>query len=125
MDTMRICAGCKKPLAPNAPQGLCPECLLKAGLGSGVDIGPDSHSQAESGERGKARFVAPTADELVERFPQMEILGFIGQGVWTFEDPIAQPSRSRWIRVSTRFAAFYLEMDTGSIFRNGFPWTLP
>jgi serine/threonine protein kinase len=42
-----------------------------------VDIGPDSHSQAESG---KVPFVAPTPDELAKPFPQLEILGFIGQG---------------------------------------------
>jgi hypothetical protein len=41
MDTMRICSGCHKPLAPNAPDGLCPKCLLKAGRGAGVDLGPD------------------------------------------------------------------------------------
>jgi predicted Ser/Thr protein kinase len=75
MDTMRICSGCQKPLAANAPQGLCPECLLMAGLGTGVDIGPDS--QAESG---RTPFVAPTPDEVARLFPQLEILGFIGQG---------------------------------------------
>ncbi len=77
MNAMRICSVCSKPLAANAPQGLCPECLLKAGLGTGVDIGPDSQSQAESG---KVPFVAPTPDELAKLFPQLEILGFIGQG---------------------------------------------
>ena len=32
METKRICSICGKPLAPGAPEGLCPECLLKAGL---------------------------------------------------------------------------------------------
>jgi serine/threonine protein kinase len=64
-------------LAADAPQGLCPECLLRAGLGTGRDIGPDSESQAESRP---ARFVAPTPDELAKLFPQLEILGFLGQG---------------------------------------------
>jgi hypothetical protein len=59
MDTTRICPGCQKPLAPNAPDGLCPECLIKAGLGTGVDLGPDS--QAEGGQKA---FVAPTPEEL-------------------------------------------------------------
>jgi predicted Ser/Thr protein kinase len=77
MNAMRICSVCSKPLAANAPQGLCPECLLKAALGTGVDIGPDSQSQAESGN---VPFVAPTPDELVKPFPQLDILGFIGQG---------------------------------------------
>ena len=72
MDTARICPECKKPLAPHAPQGLCPECLIKAGLGSGVDIGPDS--QAGSG---RVPFVAPTPEEVARLFPQLEILVFI------------------------------------------------
>ena len=48
---------------------------MKAGLGTGVDIGPDSQA-----EGGRTRFVAPTLEELVKPFPQLEILGFIGQG---------------------------------------------
>ncbi|HOC00031.1 MAG TPA: serine/threonine-protein kinase [Verrucomicrobiota bacterium] len=75
METTHICSGCGKPLAPNAPQGLCPQCLLKAGLGSGVDIGPDT----QSGSGGLA-FVAPALDEIARLFPQLEILGFVGQG---------------------------------------------
>ena len=72
---MKICPGCQKPLEANAPDGLCPECLLKAGLGTGVDLGPDS--QAESG---RTSFVAPPLEEVARLFPQLEILGFIGQG---------------------------------------------
>jgi serine/threonine protein kinase len=75
MNTMKICSGCQKPLEANAPDGLCPECLLKAGLGTGVDLGPDS--QAESG---RTSFVAPSLEEVARLFPQLEILGFIGQG---------------------------------------------
>jgi serine/threonine protein kinase len=75
MNTMKICSGCQKPLEANAPDGLCPECLLKAGLGTGVDLGPDS--QAESG---RTSFVAPSVEEVARLFPQLEMLGFIGQG---------------------------------------------
>ncbi len=75
MDTTKICSGCQEPLAPNAPDGLCPACLMKAGLGTGIDIGPDSDA-----EGARTRFVAPTLEELVKPFPELEILGFIGQG---------------------------------------------
>ena len=75
MDTTKICSGCQEPLAPNAPDGLCPACLMKAGLGTGVDIGSDSEA-----EGARTRFVAPTPEELVKPFPELEILGFIGQG---------------------------------------------
>src|SRR5512136_2029708 len=75
MDTMKICSGCQKPLVANAPDGLCPECLLKAGLGTGVDIGPDS--QAESA---RTSFVAPSLEEVARLFPQLEVQAFVGQG---------------------------------------------
>src|SRR5580692_2401091 len=75
MDTNKICPGCLKPLGPTTPEGLCPACLMKAGAGSGVDIGPDSR-----GESGRTPFIAPALDEVAVRFPQLEILGFIGQG---------------------------------------------
>ena len=75
MDTQPICSNCGKLLAADAPEGLCPECLLKAGLGTGVQVGPDS----ETGE-GPSRFVPPTVAGLSPKFPQLEILGLIGQG---------------------------------------------
>ena len=75
METKRICSFCGKTLAANAPEGLCPECLLKAGLGSDVDIGPDTEAGAA-----RPRFVPPTVAELVPLFPQLEILELIGQG---------------------------------------------
>ena len=75
METKRNCPFCGKTLAANAPEGLCPDCLLKAGLGSGVDIGPDTEAGAA-----RPRFVPPTVAELVPLFPQLEILELIGQG---------------------------------------------
>ena len=75
MHTTKICSACQKPLEENAPHGLCPECLLKAGLGTGVNLGADSQTEC-----GRTGFVAPTLAELVRLFPQCEILGFIGQG---------------------------------------------
>ena len=75
MDMTKICSVCQKPVEASAPDGLCPECLLKAGLGTGVDLGPAS--QAESG---RIPFVAPPLEEVARLFPQLEILGFIGQG---------------------------------------------
>ena len=64
MNTMKICSGCQKPLEANAPDGLCPECLLKAGLGTGAGLGPDS--QAESG---RTVFLVPSVEEVACLFP--------------------------------------------------------
>src|SRR5215831_16969212 len=69
MVTTPSCPSCGKSLAPDAPQGLCQECLLKAGFPTGTDVG------------GKTpRFVPPTIEELAGKLPQLEILEFIGQG---------------------------------------------
>ncbi len=75
MDTIRTCPGCQKPLPANAPQGLCPECLIKAGLGTGMDIGSQTQAQP-----GRAPFTVPSPEEVARLFPQFEILDFIGQG---------------------------------------------
>jgi serine/threonine protein kinase len=73
MNTKLICPICGQPLAPSAPEGLCPECLLKVGLGTGVDIGPDTTGEAP-------RFTPPEIEELAATFPQLEIFELIGQG---------------------------------------------
>ncbi len=75
MDTKRICPGCQKPLPAHVPEGLCPECLLKVALGTGVEPGPDTQ-----GAGGRTHFVAPTPDELRPLFPELEIISLLGQG---------------------------------------------
>jgi serine/threonine protein kinase len=75
MDTKTICTLCGKALAANAPEGLCPECLLKAGIGSGLDIG----TETEPGASGPG-FVSPSVAQLAPLFPQWEILELIGKG---------------------------------------------
>ena len=70
METMRVCPSCGKPLAADAPQGICPQCLMKAGFGTA------------SGAEGSSDpgFVPPTVESLGQLFPQLEILEFIGKG---------------------------------------------
>jgi serine/threonine protein kinase len=75
MDAQRRCSTCGKALETNAPGGLCPECLIQAGLGTGVDIGPDTRTGVE-----RRAFVPPTVEKLTSLFPQLEIVELIGQG---------------------------------------------
>ena len=72
METRRICQKCRKPLAADAPMGLCPECLIKAGY--------PTATATESCATSSARFVPPTPEALGQLFPQLEILGLLGQG---------------------------------------------
>jgi predicted Ser/Thr protein kinase len=69
MDTMRVCVGCGAKLAADAPQGLCPQCLLKAGLETKV-----------TATSGGGQFVPPDPAELARHFPQLEIIEVLGQG---------------------------------------------
>ncbi len=69
METTPRCPSCGKPLAPNAPRGLCQECLLKAAFPTGPDSG------------GKTRpFDPPSVGELAGKVPQLESLELVGSG---------------------------------------------
>lgn len=72
MQIERRCSNCGKVLEPNVPEGLCPACLLKGGFPTGMEIGSKSGPTQI--------FVPPTIAELTPKFPQFEILEFIGQG---------------------------------------------
>ena len=69
------CSTCGKALEASAPGGLCPECLIKVGLGSGVDSGADTETHAT-----RRDFVPPPVEKLGPLFPQLEILELIGKG---------------------------------------------
>src|SRR4051812_3478308 len=71
MNAEKVCAGCGTKLASDAPQGLCPQCLLKAGL----DTQPDP-----TASRGPSDFPPPPPSDLAQHFPQLEILELLGQG---------------------------------------------
>ena len=79
MDTAEteICQHCGKPFGAKAVQGLCPECFMKVGIGTGAVADPadDPTLRAKT-----PRFIPPTREQLAPRFPQLEILGLIGQG---------------------------------------------
>ena len=74
MDTTPLCPNCGKLLPPNAPKGLCPDCVLKAGFATGT-YGP-----GEAGKAKRPHFIPPKPGELASLFPQLEILELIGQG---------------------------------------------
>jgi tRNA A-37 threonylcarbamoyl transferase component Bud32 len=69
MGTQKLCRDCGAPLAANAPQGLCPACLMKVALATGSAAGDESQ-----------RFTPPSVAELAGKFPQLEIIEFIGRG---------------------------------------------
>ena len=70
-DPTPTCPVCQKPSVPDAPQGLCPECLIKTGFDSRVGNEP---------AKGGSGFVPPPVEELAKLFPQLEIIALLGQG---------------------------------------------
>src|SRR5690348_4848735 len=66
---LKRCPKCGTPIPAEAPQGLCPKCLL-----SEISI------PTEAGAGAHPKSPPPTVQELAAAFPQLEILEFIGQG---------------------------------------------
>ena len=64
------CPACGAALPANAPQGLCPKCLL-LGVASPTESGGAGPSQ---------RPLPPSREAVAAAFPQLEILELIGQG---------------------------------------------
>ena len=71
MSATRRCPQCDRELSANAPDGLCPACLMKGGLAT--------ESPAAEAHSGRP-FIPPKPAELAQHFPQLEILDLVGQG---------------------------------------------
>ncbi len=76
MTETRLCPQCGSRMPADAPEGLCPKCLLMEQTSTAATEPPRSGDP--SGYQG--RFTAPTPEELAHLFPQLEILELLGQG---------------------------------------------
>ena len=78
------CPRCGAGLPANAPKGLCPQCLMRAGIhaGSECETGgtSDTESQTPADATTQPGFIPPEPEQLAEQFPQLEILELLGQG---------------------------------------------
>jgi len=78
------CPQCGAELPADAPQGLCPKCLMKLGLPTGAEADKADASKPTSdvpaGPTPPGGFVPPQPAELTKQFPQLEILELLGQG---------------------------------------------
>lgn len=78
MGIEKTCPHCGRPVPAGAPLDLCPECMIKVGVGSHP---PHTVATEVSLSQGKgSRFVPPDAADLAGSLPQLEILELIGQG---------------------------------------------
>ncbi|MGO8928286.1 MAG: protein kinase domain-containing protein, partial [Limisphaerales bacterium] len=65
----RTCPNCGAAIPANAPQGVCPKCLMAAAAVS-TDAGPTGGKRPEP----------PSLERLAAAFPQLDVIEFIGQG---------------------------------------------
>ncbi len=86
MKEPSTCSQCGQPLAPDAPQGLCPACLLKLAATEQTDA-LDSSVMREADPSLDVPVASlpeigfnPAGDNLARLFPQLEILQQIGAG---------------------------------------------
>jgi len=77
MDVNRKCKDCGAPVGEEAPEGLCPRCLLKMAMGTRPPgTAPGEGPVPPPGSPG----ALPDPARLSEYFPQLEILELLGQG---------------------------------------------
>lgn len=81
MPESTTCPKCGARLPGNAPSGICPRCLMQAGLaGDGNSDASDSVNEPATTAAHSAGFVPPNVELLGPHFPQLEITELLGHG---------------------------------------------
>lgn len=84
-EAIKSCPKCHAPIPPEAPQGLCPECLLAA-ASIATEVGQSAQAEPP-----------PSLETIAAGFPQLEILEFIGQGGMGLVFKARQPKLDRFV----------------------------
>jgi len=96
MTELRRCPQCGIELSAEATEGLCPRCLLQAGLDSQAGgPAPSSPTASQAG----SRFIPPSVAELGRLLPQFEVLELLGKGGMGAVYKVRQPGLDRLVAV--------------------------
>jgi hypothetical protein len=82
-DSANACPKCGATVPPEAPQGLCPQCVFAAA--AAPEVAPTATSQI------------PSLERLAAAFPQLQILELIGRGGMGFVFKARQPHLDRFV----------------------------
>lgn len=96
MAETRHCLSCGVEIRPESPTGLCPRCLLEAGLTSESRLGSGSLATEAADSTG---FVPPPVAELQAKFPQFELLELLGKGGMGAVYKARQPGLDRLVAI--------------------------
>jgi predicted Ser/Thr protein kinase len=93
MTETRTCPKCGAELSSEAPAGICPKCLMQAGLGGHGTLDPQTGANVPFAPQDRSaatvpppsrpsdpHSVSPYLETLSRQFPQLEILEHLGQG---------------------------------------------
>src|ERR1041384_7729140 len=82
-DSSNACPKCGAPVPPEAPQGLCPQCVLAQA--AAPETSPTATAQI------------PSLERLAVAFPQLQIIELIGRGAMGFVFKARQPHLDRFV----------------------------
>ena len=85
------CPRCGTPVAADAPDGLCPRCLIALNFVTETDIPREEVGPAGTQVVRPREPPAPSPEALAPHFPQLEILEVLGRGGMGASIKLASP----------------------------------